>query len=115
MQVIKINQKSDNEGFRQAHDLANEKAKSVLGECLNVASFNGETKLVSPTQVACSTTEKSDCGAESYARSNGAELEVEVNDHHKFYYRSVKEDYSEASPSPFEGYEKAGVDKAEWP
>ncbi|MCG8337606.1 MAG: hypothetical protein MJE63_24155 [Proteobacteria bacterium] len=67
------------------------------------------------TLVACSTKEKSNCGAEAYARANGAEPETDVSEDFKFYYRPVKEDYAETSPSPFEDYTKSGVDKAERP
>lgn len=115
MQVVKINHPQKEKSFNRAHQIANEKAQSILGECLNIASYNSITKLVSPTLVACSTKEKSTCGAEAYARANGAELEIDVSEDFKFYYRPVKEDYAEPSPSPFEDYTKSGVDKAEWP
>jgi hypothetical protein len=115
MQTIKLNQKQKDSNFSIAHKVANEKARAVLGECLNIASYNGITKIVSPTLVACSTMEKSTCGAESYARANGAELEIDVSESFKFYYSPIKEEYAEPSPSPFEDYTKSGVDKAEWP
>lgn len=104
MQVIKMKEKKGSVDFEKAHSMANEKAKSILGDYMSIASYNDELKLVSPTLVACNVEEGEDCGAESYARANGAELLVDFDSRYKFYYRNIADSYEEPSPSPFNGY-----------
>lgn len=114
MKVIKIDKAKKGLSFNSAHEMANEKAKSEIGEYINIAFYNGETKLVSPTLTACAIDEKSDCGAESYARANGAILEVDVSESFKFFYRPAGDDYSEPSPSPFNDYKNRTPNTDSW-
>ena len=98
MQIVKINQPDEKISLRKAHEIANEKANSILGECMNIAYSDDEQKLVSPTLIACLGTQKDDCGVDSYAKSLDAELEVDVNVNYRFFYRHV-EDHATPSPS----------------
>lgn len=107
MQVVKIKEKKDKISFEKAHTIANEKAQSVLGDHLNIAFYNGDSQLVSPTLTSCFLDEWEDCGAEAYARANGAELLVDFDNRFKFFYRNVTGSYEEPSPSPFTGYKSA--------
>jgi hypothetical protein len=91
MKVIKIDKVEKNFNFEKAHVIADEKAKAELGDCMNIAFYNDDFKLVSPTLIACSTGNTKDCGAEAYAKSFDAQLEVDVSNRYKFYYRQISD------------------------
>lgn len=102
MKQITISEEKKDIRFQKAHELANQKAVSELGDCMNIAYYDGDQKLVSPTLTACSTEEKENCGADSYAKAFEADLEIDVSGRHKFYYRHVQ-DYETSSPSVWQG------------
>lgn len=88
MKIVRLDEQ--NISFEQARQLADERAQSELGDCINIAFYNEEQKLVSPTHVDCAIDQTHDCGAESYAKSFHAQLEIKVTERFSFYYRHVR-------------------------
>lgn len=93
MKRIKIENPSDHFDFKAAREIANQRAKDELGDCMTLAFFNGDQKLISPWDVKCAAEDDTNCGAESYAQAFDASLEIEVGDRFQFFYYQHDHEY----------------------
>ena len=66
-------------------------AEDELGDCIRLGWYNDEQKLVSPTHLLGST-EQPQQGVEAFAKSRGAEMEIDVHGGlYRFYYKQFSD------------------------
>ena len=93
MRHIKLTESPEKIDFKTAHDLANEKARAEIGDCMTISYYNGKLKLMSPWDVKCAVEGDRNCGAESYANAFEAALQIDVGENFQFFYRQHDHEY----------------------
>ncbi len=87
MRKLELDVKDEELDFATAEKMADSKAESELGDCIRLGWFNGKQKLVSPTHLLGSS-EEPEHGVEAFAKSRGAEMEIDVyKGLYRFYYK----------------------------
>jgi len=87
MKTLELDVKDQKLDFKTAEKMADSKAEAELGDCIRLGWYNDELKLVSPDHLLGSP-EKPQQGVESFAKSRGAEMEIDVyGGRYRFYYK----------------------------
>ncbi len=87
MRKLELEFKEQKLDFASAEKMADSKAEDELGDCIRLGWYNDEQKLVSPTHLLGSSEEPQQ-GVEAFARSRGAEMEIDLyGGRYRFYYK----------------------------
>ena len=91
MRKLELEVKESKLDFDTAEKLADSKAEAELGDCIRLGWYNDEQKLVSPTHLLGSKEEPQQ-GVEAFAKSRGAEMEIDVHGGlFRFYYKQFSD------------------------